>query len=110
MLNNKESKIYGYGYLVDLEQIDKISKEEGSWYPKEYIKKDEYGIDIYTVNGKYIQNKTIPSQDYVVVIAAGLKDRFNLNNQEILDYLKLEKDLKLNFDKKHLKQILEKHC
>lgn len=109
-LNNKESKIYGYGYLVDLEQIDKISKEEGSWYPKEYIKKDEYGIDIYTVNGKYIQNKTIPSQDYVEVIAAGLKDRFNLNNEEILDYLKLEKDIKLNFDKKHLKQILEKHC
>ena len=109
-LDNKRKKIYGYAYLLDLDQIDKISFEEGRWYPKQFIKIDEYGIDMYTVNGNYSGEINKPCLAYAEIIAAGLKQRYNLSDKEIINYLKIETVKKLDLSENHIKDILIKHC
>lgn len=106
--NDSEHKLYCYAYLLDNKQIDLISKLEGkTWYPKQYLGKDEYGIDMFTVNGSHTDTGEA-CHDYLQIIAAGLKDCFNLSDAEIKDYLHTNDNF--IYEREYIKEILRKHC
>lgn len=104
---NEKDKSYGWMYLVKQEDVIKLSEKEGSsWYPVQFIKKDEYGIDIYTVT---LKNREDPdhkaSDDYYTIIARGLKDRYGLDNDNINKYL--HTDIQYDLSDQHIKKILD---
>ena len=106
--DSKNNKVFCYAYLLKNEQIDIISDLEGkSWYPKQYLGKDSYGIDMYTVNGQHTDiNK--PSHDYLEIIAAGLKCRLSLSDAEIKEYL--DTNDSFNYEREHILEVLNRHC
>lgn len=106
--NSPDNKVYCYAYLLKNEQLDIISDLEGkAWYPKQHLGKDKYGIDMYTVNGLHTDfNK--PCHDYLEIIAAGLKYRFDLSDEAIKEYL--DTNNSFNYEREHILEVLSRHC
>ena len=106
--DDTDHKVYCYAYLLDNEQIDLISELEGkTWYPKQYLGKDEYDIDMFMVNGSHVDTGEA-CHDYLQIIAGGLKDCFNLSDDEIKEYLHTNDDF--IYERGYIKEILRKHC
>ncbi len=108
-LSKKDKKSYGWAYLVDKDKIDAITKEEGgSWYPKQNVGFDKYGIEAYTVTGLERYSETEPGMDYLTIIAAGLRERFDLSQNEIRRYLNC--NARIHFDENWVEGILKTYC
>lgn len=105
----EKGKSYGWMYLVKQEDVDRLSEQEGSsWYPKKFISKDEYGIDIYTVtHEEKFEPEEIASEDYYTIIAKGLQDRYNMTIDEINDYLGT--NIIYDLSKEHINSVINEY-
>lgn len=108
-LSKVDCESYGWAYLVDKDRIMKISEEEGkSWYPVQSLGKDEYGIDAYTVTSDRRSKENEPCIDYLTVIAAGLKERYDLSQNEMGRYLNCNR--RLHIDDSSVEEIIRLRC
>ncbi len=108
-LSKDDCSSYGWAYLVDKDRIMKISEEEGkSWYPIQPLGKDEYGIDAYTVTSDRRDKENEPCIDYLTVIAAGLKERYDLSQNEIRRYLNCNR--RIHIDDSSVEEIIRLRC
>ena len=90
---NTKGETLGWKYLITKEQFNEIQKMEGSWYSnKLFIETDEYGIDTYTFTSKTKYETVKPAENYLNVIKKGLKEKYNLENKEINQYLQARID------------------
>ena len=63
--------------------------KEKSWYGNLLYLGEQYGSPIYTfTNEKYLSDKiNPPNEQYLLTIINGLKETYNLNENEIKEYL-----------------------
>ena len=86
---NKGVKTFCRMWKLTKEQYKEVRDQEGrSWYGKEIRLGDDCGIPIYTItNGAVLPNVLCPSDAYIKTIVLGLKETYNLSDEEIVQYL-----------------------
>ena len=102
---DSEGTSYSYLYLIDEEIYDLVYEKEGSLYSRKVDLgiKDGYPIRTFTNKTRLTYNP--PGQDYLDVIAYGLKKRHHLTEEEICTYLPAES---VSTDEEHIRKILER--
>ena len=85
---NKSSCTYGWMYLITKQQYEEIKKMEGAWYSKRiHVGYDDMGIEIVTFTGVERYDAVEPGERYLGVIRRGLKEKYNLDDVMIENYL-----------------------
>ena len=85
---DKAGFTYGWKYLITAEQFQEIYRMEGAWYnQKIYLTTDDLGIDVLTFTSSYRYDEVKPSKEYLDVIKKGLKEKYELSDNEIDEYL-----------------------
>jgi hypothetical protein len=104
----KESKTLCRMWKIKREQYREVRIQEGSsWYGKEIELGEEGGLPIYTITNKEIlKNILLPSREYIRTIAVGLKETYNLNEEEIVDYLFTKEGISSNLEKEALLKMI----
>ena len=103
-------KGYYYRYLISYDQFYEIQKMEGgAWYNNAaYLGKDRYGVSMHTMTSDQRNEETEPSKEYLEVIGKGLKDLYDLNDEQIQDYLRTSYQLDLS--EEHVRKVMERDC
>ncbi len=96
---------YGWMYLITREQFNEIKEFEGPvWYSEElYIGTDDIGIKIMTITSPYRYEDVMPSREYLEVIGAGIKQKYNMHDKEINTYLNTQE---CDYSREHIYKIL----
>lgn len=86
-------------WKITKDQYGEVKKQEGqSWYDHEICIGEDNGISIFTVTNKRRLNNNIPpSKRYLKTVALGLKETYNMDNDEISEYLIGKNTIKGNF-------------
>ncbi len=95
-------------WKITKEQYEEVKKQEGrSWYCKEIPLGQDNGVPIYTItHDADLNNILCPPDAYIQTIAIGLQETYNLNEEEIANYL-LDKDgIRGNLNKEDLLKII----
>ncbi len=81
---------FGWRYLIRREDLKYIRCLEGkNWYGNEFFcGTDEHGIDIVTLTcpEEHHHEKNLPHDDYMTIIAKGLRDRYGMGDPELNEY------------------------
>ena len=89
---SKKDYSYGKAYLITKDQFFEIQKKEGiTRYGRIIQLEDIEGYKAYTfTNENILEYKQIDSikEEYLNVVKKGLKESFNLTEQEVMDYIK----------------------
>ena len=79
---------YDYRCLTSKEQYEEIKSMEGSWYRNRiHIGYDDMGIEIVTFTGVDRYEAVVPRDRYLDVIRKGLKEKYQLDDGMIENYL-----------------------
>jgi len=99
----------GRMWKITKDQHEEVKKQEGqSWYDHEICIGEDNGIPIYTITNKRRLNNNIPpSKRYLKTVALGLKETYNMDNEEISEYLIGKNAIKGNFTKDNLISIIK---
>ncbi len=85
---NKNNCTLGRMWKISCEQYEHVRKQEGtSWYNHEIYLGEEDGLPIHTITHKEKIDQQIPSNQYIKTIALGLKETYNMTNEQIAEYL-----------------------
>ena len=100
--SEREGKSFSWIYVVSKKVFENIRDREGrEWYDKVVdLGTDEYGVRIVTLTHSSKLTDTIPSQEYLDIIAYGISSRYGLTKREIEDYLKYDISKKVINDTK----------
>lgn len=92
-------------YLITKQQFEEIKEMEGPvWYSEElYIGRDDAGIDIRTMTSPYRYEEVKPFKEYLEVIGAGIREKYNMTDEKINEYLNTEG---CNYSMEHVSKIL----
>ncbi|MGL5978315.1 MAG: gamma-glutamylcyclotransferase family protein [Erysipelotrichaceae bacterium] len=95
----QHGRTYGVRYLITKEQFKEIQVLEGkTWYNK-IAKLDAWGdVPMWTLTSSTRHEDELPSDVYVEVIAAGLKEHYGLSDQVIAQYLKQDTKKAFSFE------------
>jgi hypothetical protein len=95
-------------WKITKEQYTEVKEQEGEgWYNEEIEIGKEDGMLIYTITSKVdLDNILPPSEAYLKTIALGLRETWNFDNKEIVNYLIEIKGIKDNLRKDEIFQIL----
>lgn len=131
---DENNPIVGRMYLIIREQfIDVVKQENGnrevsidfeevrrkgskvfceSWYGNIVYLGDDEGYPIFTFTHykdieDQVVNFNLPSDEYIQIIAAGLKETLNWTKEEIADYLIRKQGIRATIDKKDLIRKLD---
>ena len=100
-----QGESYGWMYLITKEQYEEVKEMEGSWYNRLVkVRTDKLGIDILTFTAPYRFDEVSPSQDYIEVIGAGLKEKYHMKNEDIDEYLGVKG---YDYSYQHIQNILK---
>ena len=95
-------------WKITKDQHEEVKKQEGqSWYDHEICIGEDNGILIYTITNKRKLNNIPPNERYLKTVALGLKETYNMDNEEISEYLIGKNAIKGNFTKDNLIGIVE---
>jgi len=99
----------GRMWKITKDQYKEVKKQEGTtWYNHEILIGEDNGIPIYTITNKSrLNNIKPPSERYLKTIALGLKETYNMSNEEICEYLIGKNGINRNFTKNNLISIIE---
>lgn len=105
---DKGLKTFCRMWKITREQYKEVRKQEGcSWYGKEIQLGENSGLPIYTITNKAILNNILrPSDEYIKTIALGLKETYNLTEEEIADYLITKAGIRESLRKDTLLKII----
>jgi hypothetical protein len=105
---DKESNTYCRMWKITREQYEEVRDQEGrSWYGKEIPLGEDSGVPIYTItNYAILSNIICPSDAYIKTIALGLKETYNFNYEEIVDYLIEKKGIRGSLQKEVMLKIM----
>ncbi|MGN1343977.1 MAG: gamma-glutamylcyclotransferase [Traorella sp.] len=87
---NQKGKTYGKAYLIHQQQFKEIQQHEGStWYDLIYpFDEDEYGIRYVTLtHSSRFTDESHPDEKYLDIMRLGLKETYELKENEIEEYL-----------------------
>jgi len=85
-------------WKITKDQYEEVKKQEGPCYDHEICIGKDNGIPIYTITNKRRLNNNIPpSKRYLKTVALGLKETYNMDNEEISEYLIEKNAIKGNF-------------
>jgi hypothetical protein len=88
----------GRMWKITKDQYEEVKEQEGPYYDHEICIGEDNGILIYTITNKRRLNNNIPpSKRYLKTIALGLKETYNMDNEEINEYLIERNAIKGNF-------------
>jgi len=79
----------GRMWKITKDQHEEVKEQEGQrWYTHEICIGEDNRIPIYTItNKKKLNNYILPNNRYLKTIALGLKETYNMDNEEINEYL-----------------------
>jgi len=99
----------GRMWKITKDQHEEVKKQEGqSWYDHEICIGEDNGILIYAItNKRRLNNNILPSRRYLKTVALGLKETYNMDNEEISEYLIEKNAIKGNFTKDNLISIIK---
>jgi hypothetical protein len=102
---NENNWTLGRIWKITCEQYEEVRVQEGkSWYNEEIYLREEDEFPIRTITNKeFLTPYNQPCEGYLKTIALGLKETYNLTNEEISEYLMK----KGNFIKADLINIIE---
>jgi len=107
---NESKWIFGRMWKIKHAQFLEVWKQEGKcglWYGKKIpLGKDEEGIPIYTITNTAILELNKPSKGYLRTMALGLKETYNLTDEEIAEYFVYKCRTKGNFARDELMEII----
>lgn len=99
----------GRMWKITKDQHEEVKKQEGQFlYDHEICIGEDNGIPIYTItNKRRLNNNMPPSKKYLKTVALGLKETYNMDNEEISEYLIGKNGIKGNFTKDNLISIIK---
>lgn len=98
----------GRMWKITKDQHEEVKKQEGPCYDHEICVGEDNGIPIYTITNKRRLNNNIPpSKRYLKTVALGFKETYNMDNEEISEYLIGKNAIKGNFTKDNLISIIK---
>lgn len=107
---NENNWAFGRMWKIRYAQFVEVWKQEGNsvrWYGKKiFLGEDEENIPIYTITNAAILKFDQPSKGYLKTMALGLKETYNLTDEEIAEYLVYKSGIKENFAKDELMDII----
>jgi hypothetical protein len=105
---DKKLKTFCRMWKITKEQYEEVRDQEGwSWYGKEIPLGEDSGVPIYTItNDAILSNIICPSDAYIKTIALGLKETYNFNDEEIVDYLIEKKGIRGSLQKEVMRKIM----
>jgi hypothetical protein len=79
----------GRMWKITKDQYSEIKKQEGPrWYNHEIYIGEDNGTPIYTItNKRKLNNNIAPNKRYLKTVVLGLKETYNMDNEEIIEYL-----------------------
>lgn len=94
----KDTNLWTLGRMwkITKDQYEEVKKQEGQcWYNHEINIGEENGIQIITITNKEkLNNDILPNTRYLKTIVLGLKETYNMNEEEINEYLIKRKAIK----------------
>lgn len=84
---NKFDQSYAMSYLITRSEYLAIKKAYGDAYEEHLLGYDKLGIAEVVLTGRYRYDEEKPSPSYIAEMAAGLKLGFQLDEDQLLDYL-----------------------
>lgn len=107
--SDKSNWTLGRMWKITCEQYEEVRRQEGkSWYNHEIFLGEEDGFPIRTItNKKDLAPYNQPSDGYLKTVALGLKETFNLTNENIAKYLIERSGIQGNFTKDKLINIVK---
>lgn len=107
---NENNWVFARIWKITHAQFLEVWEQEGNsdtWYGKKiFLGEDEEGIAIYTITNAAILEPNQPSKGYLRTMALGLKETYNLTDEEIAQYLMHKSGIKENFAKDELMDII----
>lgn len=99
----------GRMWKITKDQYEEVKNQEGQFlYDHEICIGEDNSIPIYTITNKRRLNNNIrPNERYLKTVALGLKETYNMDNEEISGYLIRKNAIKGNFTKDNLIGIIE---
>ena len=91
---NKFDQSYAMSYLITRSEYLAIKKAYGDAYEEHLLGYDKLGIAEVVLTGRYRYDEEKPSPSYIAEMAAGLKLGFQLDEDQLLDYLVYYKKMK----------------
>ena len=76
-------------WKITKDQYSEVKKQEGPrWYNHEIYIGEDNGTPIYTItNKRKLNNNIAPNKRYLKTVVLGLKETYNMDNEEIIEYL-----------------------
>jgi len=107
----KEKKHWTLGRMwkITKDQYSKIRDQEGrDTYNFEIHPGEKDGSSIYTITNRNILTNILrPSEAYLKTIATGLKETYNMSNENIVEYLITKVGIKENFTREDLLNAID---
>ena len=91
---NKFDSSYAMGYLITRSQYEAIKREYGDSYEEQVLGYDSFGIAEVVLTGRYRYDEEKPSMHYIAEMADGLRLGFQLDEDQLHDYLYYYKKIK----------------
>lgn len=84
---NKDNGAVVRLWKISKQQFQDLQNQEGNWYNKILLLGKNDGLEIKTITGCYENEKQQPSDKYLEIIKAGLKETTNWDDKSIKRYL-----------------------
>jgi hypothetical protein len=97
----------GRMWKITYEQYKEVKAQEGCWYSHEIHLGEEEGVPILTITSEQCLTPNKPSKAYLKTIVLGIKETYNMINEDILEYLEDKDGIRNNYSKEELKKIIE---
>jgi hypothetical protein len=95
-------------WKITEEQFVQVRQQEGaSWYNNVVNLGMDEGIPVYTITNSMNQALNPPSRNYLLTIVIGLIESYQLNANEVYDYLYRKEGIQGYFSQQELKDIIE---
>jgi len=105
---NKNNSTLCRLWKITKEQYEEVRSQEGrSWYGYEINLGEKEGAPIVTItNEKSLNNIIRPSSDYLKTVCRGLKESFNMEGNDIAEYMSSRRGIKGNYSIEDLMGIV----